>query len=321
MWHGCGCDFEILENEMRVSCARLPAAVAVAVALAAAAGCSAHPVRADSALTPPEIRVGADPTSAFAALDQLPLSAYGFSNSEDSRLFAAQRMLTIDCMHARGHLAYSGEDMIDLSSGSDPNGAYPAGSWGYIGAREAASAGFHATVDDMPESSSASDAPMDAATQKDRDSCDKNVDARFTTGADEGFAGKLADESQRSTEADKRVVAATGRWSQCMRAAGHGADLPADGPAGLVSRYLNTQSMAPTPGEIAVAIVTERCTRSAHLASTYFAVWAGYEKQLLSINDNKLTAYQTKVDEVNRAVTDVIANSKPKASKRPTSSK
>ncbi|AXG82867.1 hypothetical protein DVK44_24220 [Streptomyces paludis] len=247
---------------------------------------------ADLTVTPPAVEKSpAPPATGYGALIGLPLSAYGLSEQDDEQLFQVRKALVTHCMKGLGHKGYSGQDMVMVAV-EDKEAARPIGAWGYIGARTAKRLGFHPEEAKMPSSDDAK--ALTAEEEKDSRSCTEKVGKDLPSLADTD-GGKLTDllfgQSFQRVAADSRVATAREQWSTCMTKAGH----PADDPEELAAGPWDTPK--PTKKEISAATAAESCTASSGLAGVYFAVLAGYQKQLISGNATALNSYQKQVRE------------------------
>ncbi|MFD9129799.1 hypothetical protein [Kitasatospora sp. NPDC059571] len=273
---------------------RAAALAAAGAALLAVAGCTGGPGAAVPALTPPALGTPAPPPSGREGMLQLPLSAYGLSSDESARQQQAVRALTADCMHRAGYTSFTGDDAFDGGSGrvSDAN-AMPGGAFGYLPATVAPVQGFHAAR--PPAAPAPPRAPSSEAERGAAEDCVRKALAALPTGdrAGSDLVTRLFGESQAATAKDARVVAATRAWAGCMTAAGY----PDATPDGLVARYRGPGS--PGRDELAAAEADAACTTGSNLAGIWFAVIAGYQRQQIAANQERLAAYK---DEVARQV-------------------
>jgi hypothetical protein len=203
-------------------------------------------------------------------------------------------------MHAAGWADFTRDDAVD-SGGEVPDAsALPAGAFGYLRAEVAAVQGFHGPSAAAPVRTPrppASEAEGAAAQE-----CVKKALAavRPADSAGSELVAALFGRSLEATGRDARVVAATRAWSACMKDAGF-ADTT---PDGLVARYHGPGR--PTAEELAAATADERCTAAGNLAGIWFAVLAGYQRQLIAANQERLAAYRRSVDEQAVRLTRVV---------------
>ncbi|MFC6596864.1 hypothetical protein [Kitasatospora paranensis] len=269
---------------------RVAALVATGAALLAATGCSGGGGPAAPALTPPALGSTTPPPSGRAGMLQLPLSAYGLNGEQSARQQQAVRALTADCMHRAGYAAFTGDDAFDGGSGrvSDVN-AMPGGAFGYLPASVAAVQGFHAVrlaaAPDPPR------APSSSAERTAAENCVRTALSALPAadGAGGELVTRLFGESAAATAKDTRVVDATRAWEACMKASGF-ADAT---PDGMVERYRGPGAAG--RDELAAAEADAACTGSSNLAGVWFAVIAGYQRQQIAANQERLAAYQHRI--------------------------
>ncbi|WP_281155395.1 hypothetical protein [Streptomyces sp. HYC2] len=265
-------------------------AAAIAAGLLAT-GCSAGLTGSAANVTQPAIAATPTaPATGYDGLIQLPLSAYGTSEQDDVLLYRTNEALITRCMKGRGHASYSSQNTTRPAAKTkeEKEAIHPAGAWGYIGSATAKRIGFHVAVP-----LSATKGPTGQAL-KDYNACFDEADKQLPSlaGTQGGkLTHDLFTQSFQQTGSDSRVGAARERWSACMNAAGH--------PAGAPEKLANGpwDSDKPTANEIAAAMADESCTRSSRLAAVYFAVLAGYQRQLISANTKVLTGYRKQVQE------------------------
>jgi len=272
-------------SRVRFTAARL--ASALLGAALAAAGCSAQGnggTVAGPSLAPPSIAPApAAPASAAVALTQLPLEAYTLAVGPDAGVVdQAQAILIARCMAGRGYPDLTAA-VIDGQMSGASGAATPvvAGAWGYVGRSQAAVSGFHPEAQGKPLSFSGTG--ESAAFQ----GCVPQAQATLVSGPP-ARGGKLIEQLSAyavgNTLGDRRVETATGAWATCMKARGQAA---AD-PQSLAQQPWPTPSA--TPAEVAAAAADEACTVSSNLAGLYFAVLAGYQRELIADHGPALAA-------------------------------
>ncbi|MEU2874807.1 hypothetical protein [Streptomyces sp. NPDC007070] len=240
-------------------------------------------------VTPPAIAASPTaPVSGYDGLSRAPLSSYGTSEHDSDLLFEARKTLVIRCMKSRGNKTYSGQNITRVAANIGKEALRPVGAWGYIGRATAKTKGFHTAIVAPGRAGDGS-----RYRQKDFQACSTETDKELPTLAESDgsrLTQTLFNQSFQQTAADKRVVDARKRWATCMTAAGH----PAGDPEELAAGPWDTAQ--PTAQEIAAATAAESCTASSLLAAVYFAVLAGYQRQLIIANSAALNTYQQQVD-------------------------
>lgn len=282
---------------------RFTALTLAAVLSVLSAGCSGNSGKdsAESAPTPPELGSTAAPESGRGGLTGLPLSAYQADDRSSVKEIRARNALIVACMHRAGFSAFTG-DGLQAAQPPDNATALPAGPWGYLGTQAAATLGFHPPKRTAPRPDPA---PAGAGEAYDgaRVDCDRQAAERIGSppAAGSRLVDRLFDESTKATAKDARVVAATGRWTACMTAAGFAATTPEE----LSHQYRTTPEA--TPAELAAARADADCTARSELAGLWFAVLAGYQRQLIDRNAQALTAQQEAVRAQDAKLTGLIA--------------
>jgi hypothetical protein len=192
-------------------------------------------------------------------------------------------MLTMACMHKRGYSGFK-KSMIQYAS---PDFSYePGGAYGWIDMQKAMRFGFHSSSADfatvhMPgirlpvmETDHLDTCLSEAAVMLDGA---KGPDPR-------NLANQLFEMAWHLTTRDSRVRAATKRWAKCMHL--HGANLLT--PPEAASWAGKTPEA--TPAEIEIATADAECTASSDLAGIFFAIDAGYQRELINANSRALSA-------------------------------
>ncbi|MFC8451771.1 hypothetical protein [Kitasatospora sp. NPDC057223] len=284
------------------------AGVGVAVALS---GCSSAEGASGASpeLTPPPLGAAVAPPSGRDGMLQLPLSAYGSGDEAQANRLLAVRALITRCMHEAGYSAYTREDAVDEGAAggrTDNSSALPAGAFGYLPESVAATQGFHgARAAAAPKPRRVLAPAEENASLECGRKAFPQVEDPDQAGAE--LVGRLFGESTAAVDKDARVVAATKAWGDCMSTAGFAGVTP----AGLVDTYRRTAAAAPAPApeELAAARADAACTGSANLAGIWFDVLAGYQKQQIAANQEKLTTYQAKLKDFSAKIAGIVAES------------
>ncbi|PBC78733.1 hypothetical protein BX265_3512 [Streptomyces sp. TLI_235] len=267
-------------------------AAATGAALLALAGCGGGSGgTAAPALTPPPLGTPTAPASGREGMLALPLSAYGTDREQDARRQQAVRALTADCMHTAGWADFTRDDALDSGGAVPDAAALPAGAFGYLRAEVAAVQGFHG-----PTAAAPARTPRPPASEAEGTAAQECVKKALTAVRPADTSGSelvntLFGQSLDATGRDARVVGATRAWSACMKDAG----FAEASPDGLVARYHGPGR--PTAEELAAATADERCTAAGNLAGVWFAVLAGYQRQLIDANQERLAAYRKSLAE------------------------
>ena len=282
------------------------AGVGAAVALA---GCSSGKGAAEASpgLTPPPLGAAVAPQSGREGMLQLPLSAYGSGDEGRVARLQAVRALITSCMHGAGYSAYTREDAVDdgAAAGRPDNiSALPAGAFGYLPQSVAATQGFHgaqAPVAPKPRRVLA-EAEENASLECGRKAFPQIQDPN-QAGAQ--LVNQLFGESSMAVDRDARVVAATKVWGDCMSTAGFAGVTP----AGLVEQYRRAAATTPVPApeELAAAKADAACTTTSNLAGIWFDVLAGYQKQQIAANQEKLAEYQSTMKDYSEKIAKIVA--------------
>jgi hypothetical protein len=271
---------------------------------AALAACTAGPPKGPNAtVSTPSVGRPPAPASAQAALSSEAFTPYaGLSMSSNDGLAPGESTFALAgaCMTAAG---YPRADTINVwPSIAGPAGGLaitmPWGAWGYLGAADAQQYGFQFPLGsvrsvlglDAQPTSQASPSPAEqAAVGK----CATLVQD-FANAVDDG---PLADIGTLGTDISTDVVqapavkAAARTWSACMAKNGYSADQPSVfGQQRLVPIHATPLSASAQRAQLAAAVADAGCTLSSDLAGIYFAVQASYEQQLVTANQQALTA-------------------------------
>ncbi|MFJ3220130.1 hypothetical protein ACIPLC_29960 [Kitasatospora sp. NPDC086801] len=238
-------------------------------------------------------------------MNGLPFSAYRADDRIAAKEIQARNALTVSRMHRAGFSAFDGAGLQPAQPPDDAT-ALPAGAWGYLGAEAAASLGFHPPKRTLPRPTAA---PADAGEAYDAARVDCDQQAMERLGSPQGpgaeLVGRLFDESLKAVGRDDRVVAATRQWSACMATAG----FEAAAPGKLSQRFQGTPEI--TGVELATARADADCTARTNLAGLWFAVLAGYQRQLIDRNAQALAAQREAVRAQDAKLTRLIAGEPP----------
>jgi hypothetical protein len=288
----------------------------LACCCAALAGCTAAaPQGPDTSVSTPAVGRPPAPASLQAALSSEAFTPYtGLSVAAGDGLAPGETIAALHtaCMNDAGYGQYASntpydEDVLgSMAFEALPYGPWglPYGPWGYIGTAEAAQDGFN-TPDIVVGSVVNSNPPgLPAGAQAAAGKCLNIVDdfdnAQFAT----SMAGMvtMSDDIYHDVGQDPDVKNATRAWSACMASNGYPAadpkTLPNNEPRGL-GRPTGLYDPATTPSgltpaqnkaQIAAAVADAHCTQATDLAGIYFAVQASYEQQVVTANQQALTA-------------------------------
>jgi hypothetical protein len=272
----------------------------------------------DATVTTPAVGRPPAPASAQAALSSeafTPYAALGLSDNDGLAPGESVFTLAGACMNATGYpsLASSAVPSVNLGGpagllASGNTGARSAGGgWGYLGSADAQQYGFR---NPQPGSALSALLGIDAvppqptslspAEQAPVGKCSSIVQD-FSNAVDDGpLAGIATLSNDIATDVlhDPAVHAATRAWSACMAKNGYSFDQPqAAVHQEMTAMYgpppVNTSaavSAAANRAQIAAAVTDSDCTQSSDLAGIYFAVQASYEQQLVTANQQALTA-------------------------------
>jgi hypothetical protein len=100
------------------------------------------------------------------------------------------------------------------------------------------------------------------------------------------LADRLAFSTLETSAKDRRVRAAFGRWSSCMKRAGHSYATPRD--ANRDRRFIDGPEHRVSPTETATAVADVRCKHQAHLIDVWASVEAVYQRRLIARHKTEL---------------------------------
>jgi hypothetical protein len=282
----------------------------LACCCAALAACTAGPPKGpNTTVSTPSVGRPPPPASAEAAVSReafTPYAALGVSSDDGLAPDESASTFTGACMTAAGYpgAASSAPQIINLGGSLSFSLAY--GAWGYLGIADAQQYGFRippgfirsalgigAAVLPNPAS-------LSAAEQAAAGKCITILQELSKAMEDGPLAGigTLRNDISTDVQDDPAVKAATRAWSACMAKNGYSADQPqallgqerqamyGNGPVNLGA----TVSPAANQAQLAAAVTDAGCTQSSDLAGIYFAVQASYEQQLVTANQQALTA-------------------------------
>ena len=272
---------------------------------------AAAPKGPDATVTTPAVGRPPAPASAQAALSGeafTPYAALGISSDDGLAPGASQYALTEPCMSAAGYPGITLSDGIvpfRISMAGGLAFAQPWGGWGYLGAADAQQYGFRVPpgtaltvlgLTAVPVSSPSVPAAEQAAGSK----CGTIMQDFATATQDGALAGiiTLSNDIASDVAHDPAVKNATRAWSACMAKNGYGIGQP----QAMWGRELQAMygpppvnpsasvSASANRAQLAAAVTDAACSQSSDLAGIYFAVQAGYEKQLVTANQQALNA-------------------------------
>jgi hypothetical protein len=297
---------------------RIRTGLGVLACCAALTACTAAaPKGPDATVTTPAVGRPPAPASAQAALSSeafTPYAALGLSNADGLAPGESGFGLAGACMSAEGYpgadAAMQADSSINLGGpagllASGPSGG-PQGEWGYLGTAGAQQYGFRGGpgaelsalgLDSGPVTNFASLPPAEQAAAGKCTTIEQNFANALEAGPLAGIA-TLSDDIATDVARDPAVNAATRAWSACMAKNGYSAHQPqALFHQEMTAMYGPPPVNLPAPvsaaanrAQLAAAVTDAGCTQSSDLAGIYFAVQASYEKQLVTANQQALTA-------------------------------
>jgi hypothetical protein len=285
---------------------------------AALTACTANaPSRPDAAVTTPAVGRPPAPASAEAALSSeafTPYAALGLSSNDGLAPGESTSALAGVCMTAEGYpgaAAAAQADPVDLGQNDGLVAATHSGGWGYLTAADAQQYGFLGSGEAVsalglysgPVTNFAS---LPQAEQAVANKC-ITIEQDFVNAVDGGplaGIGTLSNDIATDMQHDPAVKNATQAWSACVAGNGYDFDKPqamarqetlaaygiGNGPGPKNINPAAAVSAAANQAQIAAAVADAGCTQSSDLAGIYFAVQASYEQQLVSANQQALSA-------------------------------
>jgi hypothetical protein len=285
--------------------------VLVACCCAALAACTAAaPKGPDTTVTTPAVGRPPVSASAQAALSSeafTPYAALGLSSNDGLAPGESGPALAAACMSAQGYPGAAAAAQVDSDLGRNNDLSFsegPDGSWGYLGAAEAQQHGFLGPPDlgglglyDGPVPSFGS---LPRAEQAAANRCYTILGDFASAMGDGPLAGIIALTNDIDTDVqhDAAVKNATRAWSGCMAKNGYGFSQPQEMIFQELAATAGPHPSSPPTGvsasaqraQLAAAVTDADCTQSSDLAGIYFAVQASYEQQLVTANQQALTA-------------------------------
>jgi hypothetical protein len=276
---------------------------------AALAACTAAaPKGPDATVSRPSVGRPPPPASVLAALSSeafTPYAALGTSNDDGLAPGESGFNLEVTCMSAAGYPSV-GDNALQLSVvGGNLSFSQPYGAWGYLGAADAQQYGFQMRLGlsamgiDAGPSNLASPSPAEQAAAGKCGTIEQNFARTAAAGPLAGI-GTLGSDVATDVLQDPAVKAATGAWSACMAKNGYSFDQPQaaasqEQQAIYGGNGSNINTAAPVSAsvqraQLAAAVADAGCTQSSDLAGIYFAVQASYEQQLVTANQQALSA-------------------------------
>ncbi|HEY1616047.1 MAG TPA: hypothetical protein VGG25_00435 [Streptosporangiaceae bacterium] len=249
------------------------------------------------------------PSSAQAALSRAaftPYAALGLSANDglapDESIFS----LGTACMAAAGYPG-TGPGIVPIGLRQDSLAfAQPWGSWGYLGTVQAQQSGFRIQPGSALSALDVDFQQVDltALPQAEQTAALKcgTILGDFTSSSQSGSLGgitALGNDLATDLLKNPAIQRATRAWSACMTKNGYSLGQPQlvffqelramYGGRTQITGSDNISAPA-DQAQLAVAAADASCTDSADLAGIYFAVQASYEQQLVSANQQALTA-------------------------------
>jgi hypothetical protein len=259
------------------------AAIGVAL-LGLIAGCAGGPaVQAPLVPAPTIGRAPASPASYLAAIIDLPWHLYIQDPRQALIVEQAELVLVVQCMRHRGYGTFT----QSMMSYAVPDLAQePGGPYGWIDGAKARKYGFHSSPADGASLHQAS-VRLSGAQNRALRACSASAGSTLQAGRmidPASLVNQMAAQAWSLAAGDARVRTATARWSSCMRAHGFRYSAPP-----TADQWLATSRMV-SRAEIATASADAACTASTDLAGIFFAVDAGYQRELIGRETAKLAA-------------------------------
>jgi hypothetical protein len=290
---------------------RISTGLCLLICCAAVAACTAAPRKGpDTMVSTPSVGRPPPPASAQAAVSSeafTPYAALGTSNDDGLAPGESGFNLFVACVNAAGYPSAAENDLqISLAAGNVST-SQPWGAWGYLGAADAQQYGFGSALIglsslgiDAPgvSNSAASPSPAEQAAASKCGTIQRDFAHAAQAGPLAGI-GTLSGDISSDVGNDAAVRAATRAWSACMAKNGYHFDQPqavywAEAQA-MYGGNGNIITGAPISAsvqraQLTAAVTDAGCTQSSDLAGIYFAVQASYEHQLVTANQQALTA-------------------------------
>ncbi|GAA1583143.1 hypothetical protein [Actinoplanes couchii] len=240
----------------------------------------------------------------------LPLDPYRPDRKQERQLEYGRMLLALKCLRQYG---------FDVSA---PPIAKPFAlavnerRYGVTSEAEVAVYGYRPPFEDgeRPEEPEMSKAALSVLTGKDvqiadvpEGGCRGQANRELSDGLDPDavdwdLAQMLSAKSLKQSEADSRVQAVFGKWSECMKRSGYSyknPDAVDDDPV------MNSGSL--TEQEIKTAVADVKCKKEVDLIDTWVAVDVAYQNQFLEKNEEGLAALKAQLDTRLRVAAAVVS--------------
>jgi hypothetical protein len=287
---------------------RIRVGLGILICCACLAACTATGTKGpDTSVTAPAVGTPPPPDSVQAALSREPFTPYaelGASTDDGLAPNESDSALAAACMAAAG---YASDVPIAFRISTGLAFAPPWGQWGYVGLAEAEQYGFFTGPAGrglpLPPGvlSGAGSGSLSAAAQSAADKCGNIVMAFSNAQLSGSLAGiqTVANDIFNDVLQHPAVKKATKAWSACMAKNGYNVSDPMtafrrelfsiNGGSGRLAPS-SAQNLAKNQAQIALAVTDADCTQSTDLAGIYFAVQAGYEQQIVNLNQQQLNS-------------------------------
>jgi hypothetical protein len=241
----------------------LPAIGAAAAAILLSA-CSGGARIATTAVTLPPLTSTPIPTTLSGAAASLPIARYEPWGQTVQTILLAEQVVEVKCMRQHGYQKFT-PPPIGMSWTASPGGG---GAFGYVNVHYAASNGFAG-----PERQKGP--ALTPAQAKAVAGCDAQATPQVNPMplADARLLADLYAESVHDTQGDPRVTTASRAWAECMQNDGFNDSSPS-------KLAMGPWHGAPSAKEKTIAEADAICTSRVNLAGIFFAVLAGYQREL-----------------------------------------
>jgi hypothetical protein len=284
--------------------------VVLAACCVALAACTAGPPKGpNTTVSTPAVGRPPPPASAEAAVSReafTPYASLGVSSDDGLAPGESASTFTGACMTAAGYPGAASSVPQIINLGGRLSFSLPWGPWGYLGVADAQQYGFRIppgfirSALDIGTAVLPNPASLSPAEQAAAGKCLTILQELSKAMEDGPLAGigTLGNDISTDVLNDPAVKAADRAWSACMAKNGYSADQPlallgqerqamyGNGPVNIGAPV----SSAANQAQIAAAVTDINCTQSSDLAGIYFAVQASYEQQLVTANQQALTA-------------------------------
>jgi hypothetical protein len=286
---------------------RIRTGVYLLACCAALAGCTAAARKGpDTTVTTPAVGRPPAPASAQAAFSSEAFTPYaGLGWVSDDGLAPGESFSTLSaaCMTAAGYPGAGSSNLDGHGYNVGVAGGLwfgpPWGGWGYLGAADAQQYGFLVPLGPAASTMGVTVQPpsLTTAEQAAADKCSTALWDLWAPVISGPWALIRTLDSDISADVaqDPAVKTATRAWSACM--ARNGYSFPQ--PGGVYNQETaavygphsgSSSAAAANRAQLAVAVADAGCTSSSDLAGIYFAVQASYEQQIVTANQQALTA-------------------------------